>query len=689
MTKIINELKQVFEFEGEISEANIEIDEAQQILTIKNITILKILDINRNKYIFNFYEVSFGFNVIEILQKYNMDKIQFENCIFFEENQELYDENDEINFSIEFLNCKFLHNFSLFGINFKKDISFENSIFGDEERKRSIRFRKVNFTDNVIFKNTKFYGTTKISVCNFEKNVDFSETSFYDELNISACQFKKDKESCLNFTDANFYNRVEISDCKFHNDVNFINLQISQEKNNDFNVFDISLSKFFANLDFTETEFYQEINFNDCQINEIKGLDKTTYYEKVSFEKCNFSEKVNFNESEFKKVFSLEECTFDKDVIFTKANFVNYASFTQTNFKDAVYFDKSEFENFINMANCTINDVMSFYGAKLHYTPYLAGVNIDKNAKFNLMYTDLANKDNIENVVNKYINSSIFKDDKIDIVKGFRESFRILKSYLISNHNLLEASFYRVNELKAKELEMDLQASKLSPSQQIERYLFKIYKCTSNHHNDFLLILNWTITLIIINSIYYYFIEQTIINDKFFLNYDKNPQFLTMLAVSVLIFLLYTFLSVVCEMLAKKIINIIHSFFTVISFIIILIYQPSIITPFIGVFSDNAKNHFLNKSIINLKNYQAISIANRLNPTTFYLNESQAKKDLLANKDIIKKDKNILEKYDNALLKGKNADEIMARINIIYYILMILCLFSLQKTARKNSIIPS
>lgn len=107
------------------------------------------------------------------------------------------------------------------------------------------------------------------------------------------------------------------------------------------------------------------------------------------------------------------------------------------------------------------------------------------------------------------------------------------------------------------------------------------------------------------------------------------------------------------------------------------------------MFSDNAKNHFLNKAIINLEDYQAINIANRINPITFYLNASQAKKDLLANKDIIKEDELILGAYNKTLQKGKNADEIMARINIIYYILMILCLFSLQKTARKNSIIPN
>lgn len=130
-------------------------------------------------------------------------------------------------------------------------------------------------------------------------------------------------------------------------------------------------------------------------------------------------------------------------------------------------------------------------------------------------------------------------------------------------------------------------------------------------------------------------------------------------------------------------------FALIVSLLCGIIQAPSIITPFIGVFSDNAKNHFLNKAIINLEGYQAISIANRLNPTAIYLNESQAKKDLLANKDIIKEDELILNAYNEALLKGKNADEFMTRINIIYYILMILCLFSLQKTARKNSIIPN
>lgn len=807
MKDIINELKQVFEFEREINETNIALDETQQTLTIKNIAILKILNIYKNKYRFNFSNTTFKVNILEILQKYNMDKIKFLDCIFLKENQFLIEENDQINFDIEFLNCKFNDNFSLFGLKIQNEISFENSTFKSEIKKININFEEIDFANNVIFKNTKFYGITKFLACNFEKDVDFSKTYFYDELIVSACEFKKYEKSCLNFTDSNFYNQVEFSDCKFYNDVKFINLENGQESNIDFNDFDISHSIFFANLDFTETKFYQNISFEKCQINEIKGLNKTYFYEQVGFENCKFNKNIDFSNSKFKNLFSLkecsfkslanfEECTFEKDanfekvifyshdidyegvvnqtrftkatfmgkadftkvsfntrpsfsktkfikdaifnsiqpshhiyfkdseffenadfknieklnhsyfdrvifhknVDFTNTNFIDYVSFTQASFKGSAYFNNAIFKNFINMSNCTIDDVVSFYDAKLYYTPYLSGANIDKNARFNLMYIKQNHKIDIEQAVDEYMEN--LKEDKehirknkeygkIEIAQGFRESFRILKSYLITNHNLLEASFYRVNELKAKELEMDLTKDKLSLSEKLEKRLFQLYKITSNHHSDLLLIVFTTLSVI---GGYYLF--SIAVESCFFgfncdiiniINYGFYFLVSIVLCCIVFAFIECYFNIKICLYGIKRYVV----FALIASSLCGIIQAPSIITPFIGVFSDNAKNYFLNKAIINLEDYQSISIANRLNPTAIYLNESQAKKDLLANKDIIKEDELILNAYNEALLKGKNADEFMSRINIIYYILMILCLFSLQKTARKNSIIPN
>ncbi|EOI6102890.1 hypothetical protein ACMU10_001719, partial [Campylobacter jejuni] len=111
-----------------------------------------------------------------------------------------------------------------------------------------------------------------------------------------------------------------------------------------------------------------------------------------------------------------------------------------------------------------------------------------------------------------------------------------------------------------------------------------------------------------------------------------------------------------------------------------------IITPFLGAFSEDARNHYLYKAIDELDSQKALELSKQIlakEPTS----ELNAKKTLKDYKDELKSSK-LLEK--NPELKRAIAiDGGVLRLNIAYYLVLAFCIFALQKTMRKNSIIPS
>lgn len=818
MKNIINELKQVFEFEGEVTQENIIIESKK--LTIENV---EILEFNSNDIKFTFNEIVFKNSHINItldkllnnfgkkdengnliitakivfddclfdtLMQTDIESQIYKNCIIFEnsisfkrinlyqqrfllermvfKNKAEFDfktksieqisflatsfqEFPKINFSktdetfISFIDAELLVDLNITeekifleenniidftGVKFNKNIIFGSQKSKSTNRISFPRIEKINIKSKLYFEQVQFLGHVKLNNAYFSNSIHFEGCFFYKQINFYSINFEQSDDysfqgsefyKLVNFNKINFLHYVDFSKCRFKENVSFEEATFKSLANFEECTFEKDANFKKANFKslaidcegvvnqtrFTNTIFMGIANFTDATFGTKPSFSKAKFIKDAIFNNIQPSHHIYFKDSEFfenanfKNIEKLNHSYFDrvifhKNVDFTNTNFIDYVSFTQANFKGAAYFNNAIFKNFINMSNCTIDDVISFYDAKLYYTPYLSGANVDKNARFNLMHIKQNHKIDIEQAVDEYMKN--LKEDKehirknkeygkIEIAQGFRESFRILKSYLITNHNLLEASFYRVNELKAKELEMDLTKDKLSLSEKLEKILFQLYKITSNHHSDLLLIL-----FTILSVIGGYYLFNLVIEFCYFkFNYWDLFKYCFYGLMAYMIYcLVLAFIECILNKDFKKYKFIYFISYALLIFSVLGIWnEPRVVTPFIGVFSDNAKNHFLNKAIINLEDYQAISIANRLNPTAIYLNESQAKKDLLANKDIIKEDELILNAYNEALLKGKNADEFMARINIIYYILMILCLFSLQKTARKNSIIPN
>lgn len=872
MENIIDELKQVFEFEGEISETNIEINKAQQMLTIKNIVILRILNAYKKEYNLKFVRVDFNCNLFDLFEKYN--SLSFDGYMYFATcnfNNDIdcngtdllinsYTPNiADCKYAIEFSKCFFNSNINLSNIKFFKYLQFKKTNFGNDNKKVSINFEHVKFYDNIDFDNVNFYSNIKFVFCSFENgeqqaninfnksniyndlefsgskfysrlsfldsvfgkensqnevkievvsfydSVDFSNNKFYSDFEISGCEFKNNNDDKISifcyFDNNNFYKKFNLSYTKFEISLNFIDVNIINNKHEV--VFENT--EFLDFIGFDNTDFDRNTIFKTCTFKTLEGFENKEFNKNLEFMECVFKENISFKETIFHNFANFEGSTFEKAVDFTKAKFkthnieyknvdnlarftntifkddanfskvefnskpsftkaifekqaifnnavfgenaffrdckflenaffksakfqkysyftraifhgiadisnaifVEYANFEKAKFKSAVYFDKANFKNFINMSNCTINDVVSFYSAKLYNIPYLSGLNISSNGNFNLIYTETQENDNIENMVNNY--SSFLKDDKIDIVKGLRDSFRILKSSLISQHNLLDASFYRVNELKAKELEMDLMRDKLSLSESLENILFKIYKNTSNHHSDLLRILCFTLCMaglyIIMSCLVTYAINTSIsfaISAVFFglvcfrYRYCKKD-YLQLWFWGVLLYVV--FWSIVFDVLTMFCFGMFVFMVYVLVFkfnhiviwcagafvgFILVMYNPQTILPLGGIISQDLKNYHLNQAILNLDETTSIKLAKTIDVTIS--TELKAKQTLLDNVKVL--NDSVFDECAS-LNNAKSKDNTMQKINFIYYLMMILCLFSLQKTARKNSIMPN
>lgn len=159
---------------------------------------------------------------------------------------------------------------------------------------------------------------------------------------------------------------------------------------------------------------------------------------------------------------------------------------------------------------------------------------------------------------------------------------------------------------------------------------------------------------------------------------------------------------------AKKAGNIMYKLLILCSYIwlfIIILIKPAIINPFISIFNTDSSliDKRLEMILQDTPNHILISLAKDLtkqNSTKYYYVPTD---NINIVKDIIKEnqrkllgqnDEKYLQNIDyQDIINAARYDYIMSDIfkttSVIYSIILLLCIFSLQKTARKNSIIPS
>ena len=465
-------------------------------------------------------------------------------------------------------------------------------------------------------------------------------------------------------------------------------------------------------------EFHNGMNFENCIFNgevEFRNLVSGTPLP-------NHKYHNNERETNFKN------CIFKKRVDFSNAKFCN-----------DVYFNNSQFYDSADFHECEFEKTACFYGATFYneaipnFSQAIFKENLNfVNVKCNFEFKDL--KALIEN------------DDKTfssKVANDFRDSFRIIKNALVKDNNLLDASNFHKYELYCKEIELeqiwhkqgktaeteaDIKRNTHKFRDYIDCLLLGFYRKLCEHHTDFLKVFNNLILLIVLYALFFkgiaYLHNAKIenISEEFILSkISNNFEFYFNLGLIIFIvlgsililckiyknFFIYfirfcfkklklykiwcnirqlfkrfkTFLKILIKDLWYLIESLILAFFFAYAFYVLLVgfggkiidlnkdygYSLFINTLFVGLYISlvYTKSLIIGRYILLIASYMGFFI--------------------------------VLIKYPSIIhpLIGKIADTdktctcpSVVALGILYTILIFLVVFSLQKTARKNSIIP-
>lgn len=494
---------------------------------------------------------------------------------------------------------------------------------------------------------------------------------------------------------------------------------------------------------------------------------------------CDFKSYVDFRIKARNKSLnnaSFENSIFRKEVTFSNIKFLGNTNFNNSHFKDYVDFHECEFEK-----------TACFYGVKFYKAPNFSACYFKEPKAVNLINVDIDKLDfkSVENYIKDNYQDESYKNEtkgmqnekeifkiqnkhKLRYAKNLKDSFRVIKDVLINQNNTLEAQEWHKLELYAKEKEnhINLSVKDREKNADISKniliwfncVLLNVYRNTSDHHNDFLKILNFTVGMIVLYGVFIFFCQACIEPYSKFFNelkssvifiiigilvflccimfyfnrkksiFAKSIFFIIAMVFLVLYLVTYFYKTneykiilylVMCYILSiyicyfffniKNIIfNIVFKFMLYLVFLFFLINSSQLINPFTGVFSsDKLYESKFEKSLNDLNTSAIINLASILqNDFNLHLKDqnisftelNSAKALIVANKENLLKlndvnsniAKEVLgEEYTHTINQDKIIESTIKSTSVLYGIILLLCIFSLQKTARKNSIVPS
>ncbi|WLQ77017.1 hypothetical protein P3294_00185 [Campylobacter jejuni] len=533
-----------------------------------------------------------------------------------------------------------------------------------------------------------------------------------------------------------------------------------------------------------------KISINNCKFKQISinnHIDGN-----IEFQKCEFNDfnLYGFSNATIKGTFTFDFCEIKEKVNFMNFEFENKVSFKMSKFKDNVYFNNSHFKDYADFHECEFEKIACFYGVKFYKTPNFSACYFKEPKAVNLINVDIDKLDfkSVEKYIEDNYKDESYKNEtkgiqdkkeffkiknkhKLRYAKNLKDSFRVIKDVLITQNNTLEAQEWHKLELYAKEKENHINLSVKDREKNADIFkniliwfncvLLNVYRNTSDHHNDFLKILNFTVGMIVLYGVFIFFCQACIEPYSKFFNelkssvifiiigilvflccimfyfnrkksiFAKSIFFIIAMVFIVLYLVTYFYKTneyktilylVMCYILSiyicyfffniKNIIfNIVFKFMLYLVFLFFLINSSQLINPFTGVFSSGKLYESQFEKSLNDLNASAIINLAKISFKEFNLNQeyknisftelNSAKALIVANKENLLKlndanlnrAKEVLGEKYTELLKTINQDKItentIKSTSVLYSIILLLCIFSLQKTARKNSIVPS
>ncbi|EAL1971401.1 pentapeptide repeat-containing protein [Campylobacter jejuni] len=373
-----------------------------------------------------------------------IDKISINNCKFKQISI-----NNHIDGNIEFQKCEF-NDFNLYGFSnatIKGTFTFdfceikEKVNFMNFEFENKVSFKMSKFKDNVYFNNSHFKDYADFHECEFEKIACFYGVKFYKTPNFSACYFKEPKA------------------------VNLINVDIDK-------------------LDFKSVEKYIEDNYKDESYkNETKGIqDKKEFFKIKNKHKLRYAKNLK---DSFRVI---------KDVLITQNNTLE----AQEWHKLELYAKEKELEIQLSKNK---NDNLKKESKNQVYNP-------KDYEKFN--YSKIISLIIFLLKTIGYLSVNILIIIELVLVAPFFTImfycvyvvffiYKIL-TFILKSFYPLDINkfiiFWRIKFNKIKRKLIVSGRKMLDFTLWFDCVLLQVYRNTSNHHTNFLKILNFTILMI-------------------------------------------------------------------------------------------------------------------------------------------------------------------------------------------------
>ncbi|HIY43652.1 MAG TPA: pentapeptide repeat-containing protein [Candidatus Helicobacter avistercoris] len=408
-------------------------------------------------------------NFFPTIKKY---KIRFENCSFVGDkisqgdNQscffyQLNYPEPEIDFPLTFNNCIFFNFVNLPSIVFHKQIFFNHCIFFN-----GVNFHGSTFKEDIFLQDAVYRKKSDFSHCIFEKRAFFggTRTKFKCEAIFLDATFKEESNfsKVIFESEANFFltHSIEQDTKGFRKHANFSGACFKKNANFDRNIF-------FAG-DFRKTTFKDNANFSESLFLKFADFSDTKFLGKTIFKDAKMGEISK--EQNVKPATKFSRCTFSREVDFSSTHFYNETYFHRAIFHQDIQFYRSYFEGIANFYFVDFKGIPNFSMCVFNQPKFVnfVGVVLPQNTI-----------DKLEEYINQKAGQEAKEKDNAE--KGrtksylciqhslnIRDSFRVIKETLIAQGNLLDTQQWHKLELYAKELEYQYRNDISTLSQEVE-----------------------------------------------------------------------------------------------------------------------------------------------------------------------------------------------------------------------------
>ncbi|EHR1928806.1 hypothetical protein KTM31_001646, partial [Campylobacter coli] len=552
-------------------------------------------------------------------------------------------------------------------------------------------------------------------------NIIFSgEINYIKELNISGCNFTG---VTIN---SNIQGEVKFQKCNFK----------------DFNKYNSGKNiKFTANF-----------VFDFCKVDDIVNLINFDFENKISFKMSKFKDYVYFNNSHFKDYADFHECEFEKTACFYGVRFDKAPNFSACYFKEPkavnltnVNIDKLDFKSLEQYIKDNYKDESCknetkemqdkkeiFKIQNEHQLRYA------KNLKDSFrVIKDVLITQNNKLEAQEWHKLELYAKEKellFEVESCYKEKNKPFIATKSEDKNSINLTFsvlllwiYRVTSLHHTNLPRIINFASLNIVAFGGLVCLITYLSYRIDKQNILWFFGVLILSVLVMAIVYLTLKKHKLKSiklilftflAFLMALFLIQSIILLHSFSDVVFALFLYCLLVIALIClypyinlKSFISYCFHWLVYFFLVMVVVIKPQLINPFAGIFSsDKLYESQFEKSLNDLNASAIINLA-KISFKEFNLNQeyknisftelNSAKALIVANKENLLKlndvnsniAKEVLGEKYTELLKIINQDKItentIKSTSVLYSIILLLCIFSLQKTARKNSIVPS